>query len=196
MRVLIAEDDADSFELLATLLISFGYEIVGVDNGDDALEILQRPDRPMLAILDWMMPGMSGVDVCHKLREHQNDNPPYVILLTSLNSESNIVEGLEAGADDYITKPFDFYELNARIGVGQRVVDLQASLSSRVKELEDALGHVKTLQGILPICMHCHKIRDDQESWHRIEAYIEQHSAAQFSHSICETCLQEHYKDV
>jgi len=196
MRVLIAEDDADSFELLATLLNSFGYEIVGVDNGDDALEILLRPDRPMLAILDWMMPGMSGVDVCRKLREQQCDNPTYVILLTSLNSESNIVEGLEAGADDYITKPFDFYELNARIGVGQRVIDLQTSLSSRVKELEDALGHVQTLQGILPICMHCHKIRDDQESWQRIEEYLEKHSDVQFSHGICDKCLNDHYGDL
>ena len=193
MRVLIAEDDADSFELLATLLTSFGYEIVGVDNGEDALAILQCPDRPMLAILDWMMPGMSGVDVCRQLRAQQFDNPTYIILLTSLKSESDIVEGLEAGADDYITKPFDFYELNARIGVGQRVIDLQASLSSRVKELEDALGHVNTLRGILPICMHCHKIRDDQESWHRIEAYIEQHSDVQFSHGICQQCMKEHY---
>lgn len=193
MRVLIAEDDVDSFELLATLLNSFGYEIVGVDNGEDALAILQRPDRPMLAILDWMMPGMSGVDVCRQLRAQEIDNPTYVILLTSLKSESDIVEGLEAGADDYITKPFDFYELNARIGVGQRVVDLQASLSSRVRELEDALGHVNILQGILPICMHCHKIRDDKESWHRIEEYLEKHSDVQFSHGICQQCLKEHY---
>ncbi len=196
MRVLIAEDDVDSFELLATLLTSFGYEIVGVDNGDDALKILQRPDRPMLAILDWMMPGLSGIDVCRKLREQACDNPTYIILLTSLSSENDIVEGLEAGADDYITKPFDFFELNARIGVGQRVIDLQSSLNARVKELEDALGHVKTLQGILPICMHCRKIRDDKQSWQQIEAYLAQHTDVQFSHGICEKCLQEHHGDV
>jgi len=196
MRVLIAEDDVDSFELLATLLTSFGYEIVGVDNGDDALKILQRPDRPMLAVLDWMMPGMSGIDVCRKLRAQQSDNPTYIILLTALSSENNVVEGLEAGADDYITKPFDFFELNARIGVGQRVIDLQASLNARVKELEDALGHVKTLQGILPICMHCHNIRDDKDSWHRIEKYLAQHSDVKFSHGICEKCLQEHHGDI
>jgi len=195
MRVLIAEDDPDSFEFLATLLNSFGFEVVGVDNGDDALKILQGPDRPMLAVLDRMMPGMSGIDVCHRLREHPCDNPPYIILLTSLSSESDIVEGLEAGANDYITKPFDFYELNARIGVGQRVIDLQASLSTRVKELEDALGHVKTLQGILPICMHCHKIRDDKESWRQIEDYLSQHTDVQFSHGICENCMQEHHGD-
>ncbi len=195
MRVLIAEDDADSFELLATLLNSFGYEVVGVDNGDDAWKILRRSDRPMLAILDWMMPGMNGVDVCRKLRAEQCGNPTYVILLTSLNSESNIVEGLDAGADDYITKPFDFYELNARLGVGRRVIELQASLNARVKELEAALGHVKTLQGILPICMHCHKIRDDHESWQQIEVYLAQHSDVQFSHGICENCMQEHHSD-
>lgn len=193
MRVLIAEDDADSFELLAILLNSFGYEVIGVDNGDDAWEILQRPDRPMLAVLDWLMPGMSGVDICRQLRAQPCDNPTYVILLTSLTSEDKIVEGLDAGADDYITKPFDFYELNARIGVGQRVIDLQTSLSSRVKELEEALGHVNILQGILPICMHCHKIRDDKESWLRIEEYLEQHADVQFSHGICQQCLHEHY---
>lgn len=196
MRVLIAEDDADSFELLATLLNSFGFEVVGVDNGDDALKILQRPDRPMLAVLDWMMPGMSGIDVCRKLRAQQSDNPTYIILLTSLSSENDIVAGLEAGADDYITKPFDFFELNARIGVGQRVIDLQASLNARVKELEDALGHVKTLQGILPICMHCHKIRDDRDSWHRIEEYLAKHSDVQFSHGVCEKCLKDYYANL
>lgn len=196
MRVLIAEDDADSFELLATLLNSFGYEIVGVDNGDDALKILQRPDRPSLAILDRVMPGMSGVDVCRKLREQQSDNPTYIILLTALSSEADIVEGLDAGADDYITKPYDFYELNARIGVGRRVIDLQASLNNRVKELQDALGHVKTLQGILPICMHCHKIRDDEETWQQIEDYLAQHTDVQFSHGVCEKCWQEHHGDI
>jgi len=196
MRVLIAEDDVDSFELLATLLTSFGYEIVGVDNGDDALKILQSPDRPMLAILDWMMPGLSGVDVCRKLRQQQCDNPSYIILLTSLNSESDIVEGLEAGADDYISKPFDFFELNARIGVGQRVIDLQSSLNARVKELEAALGYVKTLQEILPICMYCRKIRDDKQSWQQIEAYLAQQADVKFSHGICEKCLQEHHGDI
>ncbi len=196
MRVLIAEDDADSFELLATLLNSFGYEVVGVDNGDDAWRVLQRPDRPMLAVLDWLMPGMSGVDICRQLRAQKCDNPTYVILLTSLTSEDNIVEGLEAGADDYITKPFDFFELNARIGVGQRVINLQVSLSSRVKELEDALGHVKTLQGILPICMHCHSIRNDEESWQQIDTYISQHTDVQFSHGICEKCMKEHHSDM
>lgn len=196
MRVLIAEDDADSFELLATLLNSFGYEIVGVDNGDDALKILQGPDRPMLAILDRVMPGMSGVDVCRKLREQQSDNPTYIILLTALSKESDIVDGLNAGADDYITKPYDFYELNARIGVGLRVVELQASLNNRVKELEQALGHVKTLQGILPICMNCHSIRNDQESWQQLDDYLSQHADVQLSHGVCEKCLKEHYDDL
>ena len=196
MRVLIAEDDADSFELLATLLNSFGHEIVGVDNGDDALKIMQRTDKPMLAILDRVMPGMSGVEVCRKLREQECDNPPYIILFTALSSEANIVEGLDAGADDYITKPFDFYELNARVGAGQRIIKLQASLSSRVKELEDALGHVKTLQGILPICMHCHSIRNNQESWQQLDDYLSQHTDAKLSHGVREKCLKEHYDEL
>lgn len=196
MRVLIAEDEEFSNELLTTVLEGFGYEVVSVDNGLAAWEALQKEDRPSLAVLDWMMPEMSGVDVCRKLRELPSDNPVYVILLTAMSGQNDIVEGLEAGANDYITKPFDLNELNARVNVGKRVVELQGMLNDRVKELEDALAHVKTLQGILPICMHCHKIRDDDESWHRIESYLAQHADVAFSHGICEKCLAEHYGDL
>ena len=103
------------------------------------------------------------------------------------------MEGLGAGANDYIVKPFNREELRARVKVGERIIKLQSSLAARVEELQEALSHIKTLQGILPICMYCHKIRDDKEAWGRIESYIEKHSEVRFSHSLCPECLEKHY---
>jgi CheY-like chemotaxis protein len=142
-----------------------------------------------------MMPGMDGIDVCRLIREKDDSNPTYIILLTAKQSKENIVVGLEAGANDYIVKPFDKNELRARVDVGRQVVELQTALANRVIELQEALNHVKTLQGIIPICMHCHKIRDDQEAWQGLEKYIENHSEANFSHGICPDCMKKHYPE-
>jgi len=193
MRIMIAEDDPASQQVLVAMLKRWGHEVEVTSNGSEAWERLQRDDRPRLVILDRMMPGMSGVDVCKELRQLQSEVPTYVIMLTAMGSRENIVEGLEAGADDYLTKPFDSNELRARIEVGQRVVELQSALAARVHELQDALDHVKRLQGILPICMHCHKIRNDQESWQRIESYLSEHADVEFSHGICAECMELYY---
>ena len=99
--------------------------------------------------------------------------------------------GLDAGADDYLAKPFDRNELRARVQVGVRVVELQRHLAEHIKELETALSQVKQLQGILPICSYCKKIRDDQNYWQRVESYISDHSEAEFSHSICPSCYED-----
>lgn len=197
MKVLLAEDDLISQQVLAVVLKNWGYDLVTVNDGKEAWQALQAPHAPKLAILDWMMPEMNGVDVCRKLRDtDEGGNPTYVIMLTAMDSKENIVEGLKAGANDYVTKPFDENELRARLEVGKRVVELQSALSARVTELQEALDHVKKLQGIIPICMHCHKIRDDQESWQRIESYLMEHADVQFSHGICSECMTEHYSDI
>lgn len=195
MKVLIAEDSVSSRVMLATILKKWGYEVIATSNGKEAWDELKKPDAPKLAILDWMMPEMDGLDVCKKVRKMKLDNPPYVILLTALGSKEHIVKGLDAGADDYIGKPFDNNELRARLQVGQRVVKLQTALARRVTELQEALEHIKTLQGILPICMHCHKIRTDSEAWERVDAYIEKHTDAHFSHSLCPECLEKYYPE-
>jgi DNA-binding response OmpR family regulator len=106
-------------------------------------------------------------------------------------SREDIVAGLAAGADDYITKPFDIQELRARVQVGLRIVELQESLSVRIKELEDALAQVKQLRGLLPICSYCKKIRDDQNYWQKVESYLSQHSEARVSHSVCPECYEQ-----
>ena len=190
MKIIIAEDDPVSATLLQTLLTQWDYEVVITENGDDALSVLSADDGPSLAILDWIMPGLSGPDVCRKVRSASTSRPLYLILLTRLGKRDNIVEGLEAGADDYLAKPFDAAELRARVQAGRRVVNLERELHDRVRELEDALANVKQLQGLLPICSYCKKIRDDQDYWHQVDSYIAQHTEVQFSHSICPSCFE------
>jgi DNA-binding response OmpR family regulator len=191
MRIVIAEDDPVSRRVLHTTLLKWGYEVVVTGDGHAAWDVLQQADAPPLAILDWMMPGMDGVEVCRRVRSNHVAYPIYIILLTAKGSTEDIVEGLEAGADDYITKPFDRDELRARLHVGARVLRLQAALADRVGELETALARVKQLQGLLPICSYCKKIRDDQNYWHQVESFVTQHSEAKFSHSICPECFDE-----
>lgn len=193
MKILIAEDDFTSRRILEILLLQWGYEVVVTSDGSEAWEVLQKEDAPPLVILDWMMPGKDGREICSLIREKQKSEVPhYVILLTSKSFKEDIVTAFDAGADDYITKPFDREELKARIKVGERIVSLQTTLAKQVKELQEALNHIKTLQGILPICSYCKKIRDDGNYWQLLENYISTHSMAQFSHSICPDCYQKY----
>jgi phosphoserine phosphatase RsbU/P len=191
MKVLIAEDEAISRRLLEATLLRWGYEVVVASDGVEAWEILQGDDAPPLAILDWMMPSMDGLEVCHRVRNRPRCTPLYLILLTAKGRREDIVTGLEAGANDYVTKPFNREELRARVEVGVRMVELQQNLADRVRALEEALARVKQLQGLLPICSYCKKIRDDQNYWQQVESYIAEHSQAQFSHSICPDCYEK-----
>ena len=188
MRILIAEDDAVSRRLLEATLGKWGYEVIVTTDGLQALEVLRQPEAPSLAILDWMMPGLDGAEVCLKAREMAAGRRLYIILLTAKGRKEDIVEGLTAGADDYVVKPFDRAELKARIAVGERILRLQAELAARVKELELALANVKLLQGLLPICCYCKKIRNDQNYWQQVDSYVADHSEAQFTHGICPDC--------
>lgn len=191
MRILIAEDDAVSRRLLETLLTRWGYEVVAAADGDAAWQLLQQDDAPRLAILDWMMPGMGGLEICQKVRELGRPAPIYLILLTARTGSEDVVQGLETGANDYVTKPFRREELRARVRVGVRMVELQASLAERVQELEQAMARVRQLQGLLPICSYCKRIRTDQNYWQQVESYISEHSEAVFSHSVCPECFKK-----
>jgi len=191
MKILIAEDDPVSNEMLGFLLKQWGYQVVATRNGVEAWQALQANDAPRLAILDWQMPEMDGVEVCRRVRLNADLKHVYLLILTSMSRPDEIVSGLEAGANDYIIKPFKAPELRARLSVGARMVELQLELAERVTELEKALSEVKQLRGILPICAYCKKIRDDKNYWQQVESYFALHTDAKFSHSFCPDCYEK-----
>ena len=188
MRVLIAEDDPVSRRILERLLRKWGYEVLVTTDGDEAWVALQSAEAPDLALLDIMMPKMDGLEICRRLRALNRRT--YVILVTAKHGAREIVKGIEAGAADYLTKPYDPDELRARVLVGVRIVDHQTALAGRVAELERALAEVKQFYGILPIYSYCRKIRDDSDYWQTVEQYLATHSETKFSHGICPLCYE------
>ncbi|MBS4029413.1 MAG: response regulator transcription factor [Ignavibacteriales bacterium] len=196
MKILIADDDPVALNLLKMMLQKWNYEVVHFSNGSDAWKKIQSNDSPSLLILDRQMPGYHGEQICKMVREQFPDKPFYIILITGAAIESNdVVEGImQFGADDYVTKPFIARELQARVQAGIRILNLEITLANRVKELENALTNVKQLQGLLPICSYCKKIRDDKNYWSEVESYITRHSDAKFSHGVCPDCVEKYVK--
>jgi DNA-binding response OmpR family regulator len=148
-RILVAEDDPVSRTLISTRLAKWGYDVVVTNDGTEAMGVLRRRDAPSLAILDWSMPEMDGVEICRRVREAEK--MVYIILLTAHGSKESIVEGLRAGADDYLVKPFHPEELQARILVGLRVMTLQETLVEQVKALEAAASEIDSLRLQIPL---------------------------------------------
>ena len=148
IRILIAEDDPVSRRVLEVFLLKRGFEVITATNGTDALEILEKEGAPRLALLDWMMPGMEGIQVCQKVRERNSQAYVYILLLTARSQKEDLLRGLESGGDDYLTKPFDPQELHARLRVGMRILDLQDSLIAAREELRFRALH-DALTGLL-----------------------------------------------
>ncbi|MCC5850768.1 MAG: response regulator [Verrucomicrobia bacterium] len=196
MRILIADDDNTSRAVLGAVLRKIGHDLVETSNGAQAWEVLKKPDAPRLAVLDWMMPEMDGIEVVRKVRANPAGEPIHLIMLTAKAEKQDIVAGLEAGANDFLSKPFDPGELRARIEVGCQLINTRLALEQKVEELQEALGQIKTLRGILPICSGCKKIRDDKGYWQQVEVYLQAHSDAEFSHGLCPECLQGYYPEL
>jgi sigma-B regulation protein RsbU (phosphoserine phosphatase) len=196
MRVLIADDDVVTARRLRGLAESWGYEVVVTADGPATLSALQAADAPMLVLLDWMMPGIDGVQVCQSLRQRPAGNSPYVIMVTARSGHDDMVAGFAAGADDFLVKPFDADELRGRLKAAARIVDLQRRLTDNIHELTTALASVKTLKGMLPICGYCKSIRDDSNYWHQVEEYVSEHADVAFSHGVCPKCLPAALADV
>lgn len=190
-RILVAEDHHVSRHLLERNLQNWGFEVVSAHDGAAAAEILDGPDAPAIAVLDWMMPKMDGVEVCQRVRQQVGRPYIYLLLLTAKSQKEEIAAGLDAGADDYVVKPFDPDELRARLKVGQRVVDLERTLDKRVQDLQAALDDVKKLKTLIPICMYCKSVRDDQQYWRQIDEYIHTETGTDFSHGICPACMDK-----
>jgi len=192
VKVLVVDDEPGVRRLLQTSLADWGYEVVAASRGEDAWALMQHDDAPSLAIVDWTMPGMDGLELCQRIRGLAGRQRPYVIFVTARARPQDVVTGLEAGADDYLVKPFNLQELRARVHVGSRMLALQAALADRVHELEEALATVRQLQGLLPICSYCKRVRDDRNYWQQVETYVEARSSAQFTHGICPECRKKY----
>ena len=181
MKILITEDSATSRLMLEDVLQNLEYTILVARDGNEAWDIFQR-EEVSLIISDWVMPGLDGLELCHQIRSIKRPRYVYFILLTAMEGKSNYMEAMEAGVDDFINKPFDTDQLRARLNVAERIISLQVQ--------------VKQLQGILPTCSVCKKVRDKNDQWVPIESYIHQHTEANFSHSYCPDCLKVAMEEV
>ncbi len=175
MRILIAEDDAASRAILAGQLAKLGHDVDAAENGEDAWDRFLS-QQPEVVITDWNMPETDGLELCRRIRAHQAKPYTYLIILTTLDKKVDYLEGMEAGADDFVIKPCETVDLSVRLSVAQRILSLQ-------KE-------VKQLEGLLPICPECKKIRDETENWQPVESYLTRRTEAQFSHGICPECFE------
>lgn len=180
-RVLLADDEHVTRRMLGAHLKRFGFEVVAVNDGLEAWNVLTAPNAPHIVLLDWNMPGINGVDLCRRIRERNERHYTYTLLMTATEKKSDVVHGLTAGADDFITKPVDPPELQARLNTARRIVSLEEGLAE--------------LEGILAICMHCKRIRNGDKLWERLETYVERHSNAKFSHGLCSDCLASKYPE-
>lgn len=194
MRILIAEDDRVSRRVLTTMLEQWGYEVQATTSGEEAWNVLQLPGAPELAVLDWMMPGLDGVEICRRVRVAPETEGAYLMMLTTRGAKADIIAALDAGADDYITKPFVREELRARIQAGVRVLTLRHALTEHIERLQRAMAEIRQLRRLLPICSVCKKVRDDENYWHTVESYFARHTDVRFSHGVCPSCYERHYE--
>lgn len=175
MKVLLVDDEPSLLDLMAELLDDLGHESVRADNGLRALEALDR--EPLrVVITDWMMPGMDGLELVRRIRASGRQRYVYVIMLTALTGPEKYLEGMRAGADDFVSKPISIEELEVRLRAAERIVALQEN--------------VRLLEGMLSICMYCKKVRASDAAWTSIERYVEARSDASFSHDVCPACYE------
>jgi len=177
MKILIVEDDAVSLKLLEAVLLREGHEVVTAADGRQAWEIFDR--EPVRAIIsDWMMPEMDGLELCHRVRAREKTAYTYFILLTSIDANrDNVRKAMREGVDDFLNKPVDPEAIWARLQVAQRILNYTTEIGQ--------------LQEMLPICMYCKKIREDESYWTQIEQYIAARTGAGFSHGICPDCYNQ-----
>lgn len=191
LRVLVAEDEPVSGKRLELVLRGLGHDVTVARDGASAWTTFQSGRFPMV-ITDWVMPEVDGLELVRRIRGAQQGPGDYTWVIVLTGREDGVIEGLEAGADDFVAKPFAVGELQARVNVGRRVLGIKAELAERVRALEATLEHVQRLEGLLPICSYCKNIRDKENAWHSVEEYVTQRTEASFSHSICPSCYQQH----
>ena len=196
VQILIADDDPISRTLALRALTGCGVDVTLAEDGHVAWRFVRERTEPTVLVLDRLMPGIDGVDLCRRARLLPASPPLYILMVTGASETADVTAGLDAGADDYVIKPFNAAELKARAQVGMRVVALQESVVRRLAELERALASVKQLRGLLPMCAYCKKIRVDDVYWQQLEGYLSDHSEAEFTHGVCPECFPTILKEV
>jgi DNA-binding response OmpR family regulator len=186
-RVLIADDDDRPRELLGHYLKNWGFSVVACRDGLEAASILEADNAPSIALIDWLMPGLEGVEICRRVRSNPERPYIYLILVTGNNEAAR---GLEAGADDFVTKPYDVDELRARLTVGQRVVGLERKLAEHIGHLRGALDQFAPNDEAGPICLcpNCKRAHDRLTPWQPIETFLRERTGASPVHETCPTC--------
>ncbi len=195
-RILIAADDGSTMHFLESSIDSWGYETMVVFNDRELLYRMEREKHPPLVILDGSMQGVDGLALCRRIRLSPDLPRPYIILLTPDGTFKRLLPDPVWGPDDLLPRPCTRTELHARVRTGMRVIDLETEVTQLVADLARAASKIMKLGGLLPICSHCKKIRDDSGYWNELEKYISDHSDAEFSHAICPSCLAKYYPDV
>lgn len=192
--ILIIDDVPKNLQVLARMLEK-NYRVSIANSGGQALKMIDKV-LPDLILLDILMPGMNGIEVCRTLKESPATREIPIIFLTARTKSEDIIEGLKAGGVDYVTKPFNLTELLARVETHLELKRRRDMEKKLIIQLQEALAQVKKLSGLLPICCKCKKIRDSNGNWQELENYIQEHSEADFSHGLCPTCTQELYPGI
>lgn len=189
MKILIAEDEFTTRMMVQVCLENWGYGVESVTNGVEAYSRLQRPEAPRIAILDWEMPELNGVEVCRRIKEVNTDDPPYIILLTARDSNTDIVRGFDSGADDYMTKPFNDNELRARVRVAERLVRTRSSLATSLGELTEVLNQLEMFESGIEICGNCRSIFSPfTEHWQSVDGLVSDGTDSRFIVNNCPLC--------
>jgi DNA-binding response OmpR family regulator len=214
-KLLIVDDLPENIKVLGNSLQRDEYLISFATSGEQAIDMAAKNDLDLI-LLDIMMPGMDGFEVCKRLKAEKRTQQIPIIFITARTDKNDIIRGFEAGAVDFITKPFNVAELVARVQThlelkhSKQIIQNQAEelswtnkrLMKKNQKLEQALAEIETLKGLLPVCSNCHKIRKSdsnsklQSSWISLEAYLHEHTAAEVTHSICPQCMAELYPDL
>jgi len=181
MNILIVDDDPTSRIVLGATLKKLGHQVASASSANEVLTALESGPVPLL-ISDMVMPGMNGLELCRHIRSANRPQYTYIILLTSVSGKSGYLVGMKAGADDFLSKPFDEDMLAARLVAAERILNLQSQ--------------VKQLNGLLPICCVCKKVRDDKNYWQQVESYIAKRTDAKFSHGYCPDCFDNVKREI
>jgi len=196
ITIMVVDDDPDVLFATARIIKKAGYSVMKASSASECQALIQGK-QPDLILLDVVLPDMDGFELCQKIKSNPALKGIFVILTSGMKtSSSEQADGLDVGADGYIARPISNNELKARINAMVRILISERDRDRLIVELREALSEVKKLSGLLPICSHCKKIRDDKGYWTQIESYIHDHSEAEFSHSICQDCAKKYYPDM